>query len=343
MKNIHKFDQLGAKDMLSLSQEMNLNHYSSQADFAHHLMSKICGEHQLETSCRDQLDFHYDGIRLPHKRMTMGKISYGAKVCINTSNLHAYSISLPVHGNQILSVRGADYLSNQDKGLILSNNELQDLIIDKDCIKYQVVIPEYSMQQVLSDLLHQPIEHAIVFNPQMDLSADSSLYVWWRNIDNFLNLHTQFANVQGMQFWAEDYESFLIKALLLSQENNYSDQLRALCNQQEPEYLRKIRLFIQQHAHEDICADDLQRVAGVSKTKLYEEFQQHYGTTPLAFLRKYRLQQIHKVLTQTANEKVSISKLAYDWGFNHLGRFSQEYRDEFGENPSETKRKVKII
>lgn len=327
--------------MLSLSQEMDLNHYSSQADFAHHLMSSICGEHRLETSCRDKLDFHYEGIRLPHKRLAMGKISYGAHVCINTSNLRAYSISLPVQGKQVLNVRGAEYISNCDKGLVLSNNELQDLVIDKDCIKYQVVIPEHSMQQVLGELLHQPLDYPVLFNPEMNLNVDSSLFVWWKNIDNFLNLRAQFKGVQGMQLWSEDYENFLIKALLLSQENNYSGMLRALCNQYEPEYLRKICEFIRQHAHENICADDLHRIAGVSKTKLYQEFQHYYGTSPLAFLRKYRLQQIYKILNSSSNKKLSISKLAYDWGFNHLGRFSQEYRDEFGETPTETKHKIK--
>lgn len=326
--------------MLSLSQEMDLNHHSTHADFAHHLMSSICGEHWLETSCRNTLNFHYEGIRLPHKRMAMGKIGYGAGVCINTSNLRAYSISLPIQGKQMLNVRGAQYASNCDKGLILSNNEFQDLVIDKDCIKYQVVIPEHSMQQVLGELLHQPFDCPIVFNPEMDLNADNSLLVWWKSIDHFLSLRAQFKGMQGMQFWSEDYECFLIKALLLSQENNYSERLRNLCNQYEPEYLRNILKFMKQHAHENINVDDLHRIAGVSKTKFYEEFQHYYGISPLSFLRKYRLQQIHKILSRSLIKKLSISKLAYDWGFNHLGRFSQQYRDEFGESPSETKNKT---
>ncbi|MGE8608201.1 MAG: helix-turn-helix transcriptional regulator, partial [Acinetobacter baumannii] len=108
-----------------------------------------------------------------------------------------------------------------------------------------------------------------------------------------------------------------------------------------PAYIRKVRNFIIEHAHEEICAEDLQRLAGVSKSKLYDEFQQYYGTSPMSYLKKYRLQQIYKILSTTgADKKVSISKLAYDWGFNHLSRFSQEYREEFGENPSETKGKI---
>lgn len=329
--------------MLSLSQEMDLNHYSRQADFAHTLMSSICGEHHLDTCGRNSLDFHYEGIRLPNKRTAIGKISYGENVLINTSNLRAYSISLPIQGKQTLAINGTNYLSNCDKGLILSNADLQDLAIDKNCNKYQVVIPESSMQMVLGGLLHESVDKPVVFNPEMNLKIDKSVSMWWQNIDNFLLLRSQYKSVQGLQLWSEDYENFLIKALLFSQENNYSTLLRSLCEQQEPEYLRKVRDYIQQYAHEEIRAEDLQRLAGVSKSKLYDEFQHHYGTSPLSFLRRYRLQQIYKTLNTSTNKNVSISKLAFDWGFNHLGRFSQEYREEFGENPSETRNRVKIV
>lgn len=54
--------------MISLSQQMELNHYSRKAEFAQNLMSTICGEHRLDTIYKDTLDFHYDGMRLPNKK-----------------------------------------------------------------------------------------------------------------------------------------------------------------------------------------------------------------------------------------------------------------------------------
>jgi AraC-like DNA-binding protein len=326
--------------MTSLSQQVDLNHHSREADFAQNLMSMICGEHRLDTIHKDKLDFHYDGMRLPNKKMAIGTISYGANVAINISNLKAYSISLPIHGQQSLNIRGAHYCSNTNKGLIVSNNDYQDLMIDKDCKKLQVVIPERSMQIVLSDLLNTSIESPIIFNPEMDLDAERLVDVWWKNIQNFLQLKSQYMSFYGLQMLSEDYENFIIKGLLLSQENNYSDALRNLSNQFVPNYIRKVRDYIIAHAHEEICADDLHRMAGVSKSKLYEEFQHFYNTSPIAFLKKYRLQQIYKILSTSASKKkISISRLAYEWGFNHLSRFSQEYKDEFGEKPSETKSK----
>jgi AraC-like DNA-binding protein len=326
--------------MTSLSQQMNVNHYSRQADFAQNLMASICGEHRLDTSARDTLDFHYDGMRLPNRKMAIGTIRYGANVAINISNLKAYSISLPLQGKQALSIRGENYVSDENRGLIVSNNDCQELIIDRDCQKLQVVIPERSMHMVLADLLNQSIDQPIIFNPEMHIDSTQLIHAWWKNIQNFLQFNAQNNGFFGLQMLSDDYENFVIKALLLSQEHNYSAALKVHAQQQEPIYIRKVKNFIIEHAHEDIRADDLQRLAGVSKSKLYDEFQQYYGTSPMSFLRKYRLQQIYKILSHTnMSAKLSISKLAYDWGFTHLSRFSQDYKEEFGEKPSETKNK----
>lgn len=329
--------------MQSLSQhDMELNHYSNKADFAQDLMSTICGEHRLDTSYRNTLDFHYDGMRLPSKQLTIGTISYGANVAINISHLKAYSISLPLSGKQILNMRGEKYCSDEKTGLIISNAQLQDLTIDKNCKKLQVVIPERSLHIVLADLLKQPVIESVIFNPKMHFDSEKLTASWWRNIQNFLDTKSQYINFYGLSLLTEDYENFIIKSLLLGQENNYSDQLRQLSNQQQPAYIQKIHQFIIAHAREDICADTLQELAAVSKSKLYEEFQTYYGTSPLAYLKKYRLQQIYKALCLSgADQKISISQLAFSWGFNHLSRFSQEYREEFGEKPSETKNKLK--
>ncbi len=36
----------------------------------------------------------------------------------------------------------------------------------------------------------------------------------------------------------------------------------------------------------------------------------------------------------------SVTGIALDWGFAHLGRFSVEYRERFGECPSQTLRRA---
>jgi AraC-like DNA-binding protein len=52
-------------------------------------------------------------------------------------------------------------------------------------------------------------------------------------------------------------------------------------------------------------------------------------------MQMMRLHGIYQEL-RTTSSKQSISRLASDWGFNHLGRFSKQYKRMFDKLPSET-------
>ena len=321
------------------AEDIHIQHTSQQLESAQDIMSQICGEHNLDTHHRNALNFQYTGMRFPTKNLSIGTISYGTSVGIHITNLRAYSISLPTQGTQQLQLRGKQVHSNMHTGLIVSNAEQQDLFIDKDCRKLQVAIPEHSLETTLAAMLSRPLREPIVFDPEMHVNSEQLIGAWWKHIRAFLQMKSHYASFGGLPMLAEDYENFLLKALLLSQHNNYSQALLELNSQHIPKHILAVKNHIISHAHEDICADDLQRLAGVSKSKLYDEFKLHYGTSPMSYLRKYRLQQIHKALSSPTHSKTSISQLAYQWGFTHLSRFADEYKQEFGEKPSETKSK----
>ena len=52
-----------------------------------------------------------------------------------------------------------------------------------------------------------------------------------------------------------------------------------------------------------------------------------------------KLNEIRRELQQTNGAGERISDIAMRWGFLHLGRFSEEYRQLFGECPSDTLRR----
>ena len=61
----------------------------------------------------------------------------------------------------------------------------------------------------------------------------------------------------------------------------------------------------------------------------------------MEFLTEQRLQNARKKLHKS-HPQASVSDIAMDCGFRHLGRFSQFYWKRFGERPSDTLRKGKI-
>ena len=46
-------------------------------------------------------------------------------------------------------------------------------------------------------------------------------------------------------------------------------------------------------------------------------------------------------LTRADPWQVTVSEVAYRWGFTHLGRFAGAYRERFGETPSQTLRSTR--
>jgi len=62
------------------------------------------------------------------------------------------------------------------------------------------------------------------------------------------------------------------------------------------------------------------------------------STTPSVFLREARLERVRECLLSGEDGR-SITEIAMQAGFMHLGRFSAAYQKKYGENPSATQRK----
>ncbi|MCA7000743.1 helix-turn-helix domain-containing protein [Dickeya solani] len=78
---------------------------------------------------------------------------------------------------------------------------------------------------------------------------------------------------------------------------------------------------------------ELCKHAGASRRKLQYCFQETLGINPVSYLRVLRLNGVHRELLRGAS---SVQDVAYSWGFWHLSRFANDYRQLFGEPPSAT-------
>ena len=75
--------------------------------------------------------------------------------------------------------------------------------------------------------------------------------------------------------------------------------------------------------------------AGVSPTTLKRDFRKAFGSSPIAFLRRLRLEHGRSLIEQ---EGLSVSSAAYACGYDHPGNFAQAFRKQFGFAPSHLRR-----
>jgi AraC-like DNA-binding protein len=81
--------------------------------------------------------------------------------------------------------------------------------------------------------------------------------------------------------------------------------------------------------------DTMAAVAGVRPRTLEHHFKLYLGTTPLGWVRRTRLARTRQQLL-AAGDDASVTTIAVANGFSELGRFAAQYRQQFGELPSQT-------
>lgn len=97
--------------------------------------------------------------------------------------------------------------------------------------------------------------------------------------------------------------------------------------------------FITMHMSRPIHLMDLARAAGLGRSQLNALTRSAFGCTPMALLRRLRLQAAQRDLEERPEQ--NLTQLALRYGFEHQGRFSQYYREEFGTVPRQTRNRLR--
>lgn len=101
-------------------------------------------------------------------------------------------------------------------------------------------------------------------------------------------------------------------------------------------HVRRAVDYIDANLSARVTLEDIVRVAGVSGRALFRHFRSATGASPMAYLRNARFLRVRDALRQSGADQ-KIVDVAARWGFDHMGRFAVEYRQRFGERPSDTR------
>jgi transcriptional regulator GlxA family with amidase domain len=95
-------------------------------------------------------------------------------------------------------------------------------------------------------------------------------------------------------------------------------------------------VYIARHMKERIQLGHLSEASGVSKRTLGYLFLHTYGITPMAFLKQERLRKARMLLQHADPSTATVTSIARECGFTHMGQFSLDYKRLLGELPSTT-------
>lgn len=111
----------------------------------------------------------------------------------------------------------------------------------------------------------------------------------------------------------------------------------AAATQVETTVMRKAVAYIDEHAGEPIGVTEIAAAARIGPRTLQEAFRRHIETTPMAYLRRVRLERAHaELLAADPTTGATVAEVASRWGFANLGRFAATYRNCYGRSPRAT-------
>jgi AraC family ethanolamine operon transcriptional activator len=97
--------------------------------------------------------------------------------------------------------------------------------------------------------------------------------------------------------------------------------------------------YLMDHRTSPVTVGELCAASGTNERTLERVFLETYGLSPAALVKSVRLTGARRAL-QDPSGSTSVTDVALRWGFFHLGRFAHDYRDLFGESPSDTLRRA---
>ncbi len=120
--------------------------------------------------------------------------------------------------------------------------------------------------------------------------------------------------------------------------NNCNFSTSKLSDQElaEAERIRVMLEYIEAHYREEIQVQDIADTAAVSPSVCLRCFQKTLGTSPMQYVKQYRIRKAAGLLEKT---NLTAKDIAFDCGFNDVSYFTKIFREQYGCTPAAYRKK----
>ena len=275
------------------------------------------------------------------KRFTLGFLTYGAQTELRMPPTETtYHVNLTTAGRTVAQRGDGERAVTESRasGVVLLPNQLNTVRWSPDAEQLILKIPRTRLESHLADLIGRPVTGPVDFDfgfsteTPRGRSLLASVEFLARELDRD-------GGITETPMAREQLEVFVMTQVLLAVPNSFTDQLEGHVAPARPSRLQSVLAHMENHADEPLTPGELARVGCMSVRALHATFQHELGMSPMAHLRRIRLDHVHAELLRSAGSPLRISDVATRWGFFHQSRFARQYQERFGELPSDTARR----
>ncbi|MBG6094216.1 AraC family transcriptional regulator [Nocardioides luteus] len=280
--------------------------------------------------------------------VTVGRLSYESAVRVETGPLcDGYQVNVPATG-ALSTAYGQDTVIATPTMAVVHGphrpTRLEGWGGGEDVMTMK--LDRFAVEDTLERLLGHPLRSPLEMAPGLAVDRGPGQELWRLArvlVDQVYGVDGHGPDVGGSVFdaspFADSLAQSIITGLLYAHEHNYAEELRHPTAAGGPTAIRAAVAYIEEHAAEPIGVSDVAVHAGLCMRALQQGFARHLETTPSAFLRQVRLGRVRDALLASDADATTVATVASSWGFFSLGRFAAQYREAYGEAPSQTLRR----
>ena len=309
---------------------------TTDVDEATDALARVFVAAELTPLGTKSVNMQMNALELP--LLTAGYLGFGADISIRADDVTDYYIDAPLSGRAVSRWRDGG-LVEATMGSVAVFTPGTPCVLDwsDDCGQICLKVSEQQMRRQLDAMLNRPVRKRITFARQFDLST-AAAGDWYQLVRLLARQVGQPGGLLNHRLAVQNLQLLLIQGLLQIQPHNYTEALTEGAGAASTAAAKRAIDLMHAHPEKPWSTADLARATGVSARALQRSFERSDQPSPMMYLRRLRLHRVHAELAASCPDSVTVTMTAGRWGFMHLGRFASQYRQLFGEAPSETLR-----
>ncbi|OCJ66496.1 hypothetical protein A6U97_25975 [Agrobacterium tumefaciens] len=250
---------------------------------------------------------------------------------------NGYVIYRPFRGTMLIDVGGVRSVSPESSYFIGKVDRFFRSEMAPGRAHLAISISNSAIRRQLSEIIDDGVYTDVIFSQLLSLDSPNTFQLA-KGMEFAMSCLAEDSAIISSNFYLNFFNA-LTSLILETVPNNFSSHIGGRTSSAIPRYVKKAIDYMEAHAAEPLTIIDVSRASGTSVRSLQNAFQQFKGTTPLNYLRNFRLRIARAKLT--SSQCFTVADAARESGFTHLGRFSEAYCHAFGEYPSDTTKRLK--
>lgn len=185
-------------------------------------------------------------------------------------------------------------------------------------------------QQFVQPLLEDPGPELIVLRPDVawqEQALSAIEEAWQQCVQEQAGFPIRVRNALSILIW------------LLYSHISHSVSPASNKNLRDSQRIKAMLRYIHNHFASDITSAAIAAAASVSESECLRCFRNTIGTTPIQYLKQYRIRQSAKLLSETPDK---ISDIAVRCGFQDMSYFTKTFREQIGCTPTEYRKNASL-